>query len=134
VSAYNFFFLNMFYTHKHSNSAVKHPFNYVSKVIFAPLAGFEMRVTQIFLLFFRNSCFYVYRHSDFEGTCSNGAKTKHVNVVVACGPFRVKRSDIGLHDLKRLREGIVERMMRVLGRSGPRCFHSGLVSGVGCGE
>jgi len=30
-------------------------FNYVSKVIFAPLAGLEMRVTQIFLLFFRNS-------------------------------------------------------------------------------
>jgi len=37
---------------------------YVYKVIFAPLAGLEMRVTQIFLLFFRNSFFFVYRHSD----------------------------------------------------------------------
>jgi len=30
------------------------------------------------------------------------------------------RSDIGLHNLKHLRKGIVERMMRVLRRSGPR--------------
>jgi len=30
---------------------------YVSKVIFAPLAGLEMQVMQIFLLFFRNSFF-----------------------------------------------------------------------------
>jgi len=30
------------------------------------------------------------------------------------------RSNIGLHDLKHLRKGIVERMMSVLGRSGPR--------------
>jgi len=93
-----------------------------------------MRVTQIFLLFFRIFFFCVYRHSDFESTCSNGAKTRHVNVDVACEPFRVKRSDTGLHDLKHLRKGIVERMMRVLGMSGLRCFHSGLVSRVGCGE
>jgi len=29
-------------------------------------------------------------------------------------------SDIGLHDLKHLQKGIVERMMRMLGRSGLR--------------
>jgi hypothetical protein len=34
---------------------------HVSKVIFAPLAGLEMQVTQIFLLFFPNSFFFVYR-------------------------------------------------------------------------
>jgi len=56
------------------------------KVIFAPLAGLETQVTQIFLLFFRNSFFFVYRHSDFEGSCSNGTKTRHVNLVVVCGP------------------------------------------------
>jgi hypothetical protein len=48
----------------------------------------------------------------------NGTKTRHVNVVVACGPLGVMRSDIGLHNLKCLRKGIVRRMMRVLGRSG----------------
>jgi len=47
----------------------------VSKVIFASLAGLEMWVTQIFLLFFHNSFFFVYRHSDLEGSCSNGTKT-----------------------------------------------------------
>jgi hypothetical protein len=36
-----------------------------------------MWVTQIFLLFFRNSFFFVYRHSDLEISCSNGTKTKH---------------------------------------------------------
>jgi hypothetical protein len=43
-----------------------------------------------------------------------------VNLVVACMPYRVTNSDIGLHGLKHLRKGIVERMMGVLGRSGPR--------------
>jgi hypothetical protein len=38
-----------------------------------------------------------------------------VNLVGACGPQRVTRSDIGLHDLKHLRKGIVERMTGVLG-------------------
>jgi len=45
-----------------------------------------MQVVQIFLLFFHNSFFFVYRHSDLEGSCSNGTKTRHVNLVVACGP------------------------------------------------
>jgi hypothetical protein len=91
-----------------------------------------MRVTHIFLLFFRNSFFFVYRHSDFVCTFSSGSKTRHVNVDVACGPFRVKRSDIGLDDLKHLRKGIVERMVRVLGMSGLRvvslwpCFRGGV--------
>ena len=42
-----------------------------------------------------------------------------MNLVAACGPLRVTRYDIGLHDLKHLRKGIVERMMRVP-RSGLR--------------
>ena len=45
-----------------------------------------MRVTQIILLFFRDSVFFVYRHSDLEGLCSNGTEIRHVNLVVACGP------------------------------------------------
>jgi hypothetical protein len=42
------------------------------------------------------------------------------------------RSDIGLYDLKHLWKGIVERIMRVLGRSGLRvvslspCFRGGV--------
>jgi len=59
---------------------------YILKVIFAPMAGLEMRVTQIFLFFFRNSYFFVYRHSDLEDLHSNGTKTRHVNLVIACGP------------------------------------------------
>jgi hypothetical protein len=90
-----------------------------------------MRVTQIFLLFFRNSFFFVYPLSDLEGSCSNGTKTRHVNLVVACGPWRVTRSDIGLRDLKHLRKGIVQRIVGVLGGGGGR---PGGVSGVGCGE
>jgi len=35
---------------------------------------------------FRNSFFFVYRHSALEGSCSNGTKTGHMNVVVVCGP------------------------------------------------
>jgi len=41
----------------------------------------------------------------------------HANLVVAYGPERITRSDSGMHDLKLLRKGIVERMMRVLGKS-----------------
>ena len=44
-----------------------------------------MRVTQVFLLFYRNSFFFVYRQSDLEGSCSSGTKSNHVNLVVACG-------------------------------------------------
>jgi len=36
-----------------------------------------MRVTKIFLLFFRNSFFFVYRHSDLEVSCLNRTKTRH---------------------------------------------------------
>jgi hypothetical protein len=36
----------------------------------------------------------------------------------ACGPYRVTRSDIGLHDLKHLRKGIVERKMGMPSRYG----------------
>jgi hypothetical protein len=39
-----------------------------------------------------------------------------VNLVGACGPFQVRRSDIELRDLNHLREDIVERMMVCLGR------------------
>jgi hypothetical protein len=61
-----------------------------------------------------------------------GLKLVMVNLVVACGPLRVTRSDIGLDELKHLRKGIVKRMMRVLGRSGLRvvslspCFRGGV--------
>jgi hypothetical protein len=61
-----------------------------------------------------------------------GLKLSMVNFVVACGPLRVTRSDIGLDDLKHLRKGIFERMIRVLWRSGLRvvslspCFRGGL--------
>jgi hypothetical protein len=79
-----------------------------------------MLVTQIFLLFFRNSFLFVYQHSDLEGSCSNGTKARHVNLVVACRPKWVTRSDNELHNLKHLRKGIVKRKMRVLGRSGLR--------------
>jgi hypothetical protein len=43
-------------------------------------------VRQIFLLFFFFFFFFVYRHSDLEVLCSNGTKTRHVYLVVACGP------------------------------------------------
>jgi len=36
-----------------------------------------MRVTQIFLLFFHNLFFFVYRHSDLEVSCSNWTKIGH---------------------------------------------------------
>jgi len=61
-----------------------------------------------------------------------GLKLGMVNLVVACGPYRVTRSDIGLDNLKHLRKGIVERMMCVLGKSGLRvgslspCFRGGV--------
>jgi hypothetical protein len=75
----------MFYTHEHSNYAVTNPlFNYVSKGIFAQLAGLEMRVTQIFLLFFHNPFFFVYQRSDLEDSCSNVTKTRHMDLVVVC--------------------------------------------------
>ena len=88
-----------------------------------------MRVTKIFLLFFRNPFFFVYRHSDLEVSCSSGESCCCLRAVAGT------RSDTGLHDLKHLRKGIVGRMMRVLRRSGPRvvshwpCFRSG-VGGV----
>ena len=50
------------------------------KVICTLLAGLEMRVTQIVPVLFRNSFFFVYRHSDLEVSCSNGTKTRHVNL------------------------------------------------------
>ena len=30
--------------------------------------------------------FFVYRHSDLEGSCLFGTKTRHVNLVVPSGP------------------------------------------------
>jgi len=99
-----------------------------------------MRVTQIFLYFPVIIFFFLYRHSDLEGSCSNGTKTRHVNLVVACGPKRVTRSDIGLQDLEHLWKGIVESMMCVLRRFGPRvvslwsCFRGGVWGVKYCGN
>ena len=39
-----------------------------------------------------------------------------MNLAGACGPWRVSTSDVGLHDLKLLQKGIVERTMGVVGR------------------
>jgi len=36
---------------------------YFSKLILAPFVGLEVRVSQLFLLLFRNF-FFIYRHSD----------------------------------------------------------------------
>jgi hypothetical protein len=57
---------------------------YVSKFFFAPLAGLEMSVMYVFLLF-SVIFFIVYRYPDFEISCSNGTKTSHVSLV-AGGP------------------------------------------------
>jgi len=104
------------------------------KKLSAPLAGLEMQVTQIYVLFFRNYSFFVYLHSDLEGLCLNETKTRHVYLVVVCRPYRVTRSDIGLHDLKHLWKGIVERMLRVLDRSGLRVVSLSPLFRGGVGE
>jgi len=57
-----------------------------------------------------------------------------VNLVIACGTQRVTRYDIGLHDLKHLRKGTVERMCVCWGGLDWGWFYFRLVSGVGCGE
>jgi len=44
----------------------------------------EMRVMQIFLLFFHNYFFFAYQHFVIEGSCWNGTKSRHVNLVVGC--------------------------------------------------
>jgi len=38
----------------------------------------------IYVIF--HSFFFVYRHSDLEGSCSNGTWTRHVKLVGVCGP------------------------------------------------
>jgi len=43
-----------------------------------------MRVTHISVIF--RISFFVYRHSDFEGSCSNMTYIRHVNLVDVCGP------------------------------------------------
>jgi hypothetical protein len=40
----------------------------ISKVVFAPLAGLEMQVMQMFQLFFHNPFIFVYRHFNLEGS------------------------------------------------------------------
>jgi roadblock/LC7 domain-containing protein len=47
-------------------------FTVLSKINFAPFAGLEIGVTQVFVLFFSNYFLFVYRHSDLGGLCSNG--------------------------------------------------------------
>ena len=71
---------------------------------------------QIFLLFFHNSCFFVYRHSDLEGLCLNCNATRHMNLVAWDRSVSRYLSDIWLHDLKHLWNGTVECVMDVLGR------------------
>ena len=73
----SFFFFNVFffYVLNSNTQTVQLHVCYLIihfKVIFAPLVGLEMRVTQIFLLLFHNTFFFVYQLSDLEGSCSNG--------------------------------------------------------------
>jgi len=55
--------------------------------------------------------------------------------LVACGPWRVTRSDTGRHNLKHSWKGIVERMTCLLDRSGLKvvsllpCFRDGALGG-----
>ena len=73
VSAY----IYLFYNHEHPNKLHSNTYSivYVSKVIFAPLAGLEMRVSQIFLMFNPNYIFV---------SCSDVTYTRHVKLVGDC--------------------------------------------------
>jgi hypothetical protein len=69
----------MFYNHKNPNKLSSTTYSiqlYVSKVIFAPLAGLEIRVSQIFMMFTPNYSFVL---------CSDVTYTRHVKLIGACG-------------------------------------------------
>jgi len=87
VRIYIFFFFNMYYNHKHSNYAVTHPlFIYMFHIYLCSIGSVRNASDADNSVIFRNSFFSVYRHSDLEGSCSNGTKTVHLNLAVACGP------------------------------------------------
>jgi hypothetical protein len=73
-------------------------------------------MTQMFLSFFHNFCLFVGRHSDLEGLFFNFNVTIYVNLVAWGHSGSRYLSDIGLHDLKHVWNGIFEGMMGVLGR------------------
>jgi len=73
-------------------------------------------VTQIFLSFFHNSCFFVYRHSDLEGLCLNCNAIRHMNLVAWGCSGSWYLSDSGMYNLKHVWKGTVEYMMGVAGR------------------
>jgi hypothetical protein len=85
-----FFFLNIFYTNTQLSYAVTLLlFNYVFQKLSLLHWQCEWRR---YLLFFRNSFFFVYRHSDLEVSCSNGAKTRH-------GEYRCCLRTVAGHDI-----------------------------------
>ena len=86
VSAYNFFFLNMFCTHKHSIKLCCNTSIICFKTYLCSTGKVRNSSDAIFLLFFHNSFFFAYQHSDSEGSCLNETKTRHVNLAVACWP------------------------------------------------
>jgi hypothetical protein len=71
-------------TNTQLNYAVRHPLFNCFRIYLCSIGRVRNASDPISLLFFRNSFFSVYRHSDLEGSCSNGTKTRHVNLV-ACG-------------------------------------------------
>ena len=67
--------------------AVKHPlFNYKFQIYFCSIGRVRNASDADIFVIFPNSFFFVYQRSGLEGSCSNGTKTKHVNLIVACGP------------------------------------------------
>jgi hypothetical protein len=84
-------FLDMFYTHKHSNCAVTHLlfYTYAWEVVSAPLAGLEMRTTQIFQLFFPYLFFHClptfwFRGFLFESGLNQACESRWCLRAVAC--------------------------------------------------
>jgi hypothetical protein len=84
VRVYSFF--KMFYTHTQIMQQHIHYLIICFKSYLCSIGWVRNGCDADISVFFRNSFFFVHRHSDLEGSCSNGTKTRHVNLVVACGP------------------------------------------------
>ena len=77
----------MFYTHKHSNCAISHALlNNTFQSYLCSIGRVGNASDADISVISRNYFFSVYRHSDLEGSYSNGTETRHVNLLVACGP------------------------------------------------
>ena len=75
-------------TYTQFNNAVTHPlFNYMFKSYLCSTDRVRSASDADISVILRNSfVFFHYRHSDLEGSGSNGTETRHVNLVVAYGP------------------------------------------------